>query len=67
MKGPLWQLLTGMTWKIWNMENILSDQNKFIRVIFKNNCLLNFTINQGKRVNKVLRKFVYSKIMTKKR
>lgn len=56
-----------MTWKIWKMENILSDQNKFIRVIFKNNCLLNFTINQGKRVNKVLRKFVYSKIMTKKR
>ena len=48
------------------MNDILSDQKKFSKVSLKNENLLNFTINQEKHVDKVLKKFIESKSMTKK-
>ena len=48
------------------MNDILSDQKKFSKVRLKDDTLLNFAINQEKHVDKVLKKFVESKIMTEK-
>ena len=48
------------------VNDILSDQNKFTKVNMKDDTLLNFAINQGKHVDKVLKKFVESKRMTEK-
>ena len=48
------------------MNDILSDQKKFSKGRLKDDTLLNFAINQGKHVDKVLKKFVESKSMTAK-
>ena len=44
----------------------LSDQRKFSKVSLKDDTLLNFAINEEKRVDKVLKKLVESKSMTEK-
>ena len=47
--------------------NILIDQEKFSKLrSLKDNTSLNFAINQGKHVDKVLKKLVESKSMTEK-
>ena len=46
--------------------NVLSDRKKFNIVSLKDDTLLNFAINQGKHVDKVLKKLVESKSMTQK-
>ena len=46
------------------MNDILSYQKKFSKVSLKDDALLNFTINQEKHVDKVLKKLVESKSMT---
>ena len=46
--------------------NVLSDRKKFNIVSLKDDTLLNFAINQGKHVDKVLKKLVESKSMTEK-
>ena len=51
---------------IKNIENILNKQNKFVKANMKVDCLLNFTVNQGKHVYKILGKLVGSNIMQKK-
>ena len=48
------------------INDTLSDQKKFSKVSLKDDTLLNFAINQEKRVDKVLKKFVESKSMTEK-
>ena len=49
------------------MNDILSDQKKFIKVSLKDDTLLNFAINQPyQHVDKVFKKFVKSKSMTEK-
>ena len=47
------------------MNDILSDQKEFSKVSMKDDTLLNFAINQEKHVDKVLKKLVKSKSMTK--
>ena len=49
-----------------NTTLFLSDQKKISKVSLKDDNLLNFAINQEKRVDKVLKKFVESKSMTEK-
>ena len=48
------------------MNDILSDQKNFSKVRLKDDILLNFTINQEKHVDKVLKKLVKSMSMTEK-
>ena len=48
------------------MNDILSDQKKYSKVSLKDGTLLDFAINQEKHIDKVLKKFVESKIMTEK-
>ena len=48
------------------MNDILSDQKKYSKVSLKDGTLLDFAINQEKHVDKVLKKFVESKIMIEK-
>ena len=48
------------------MNDILSDQKNFSKVRLKDDTLLNFTINQEKHVDKVLKKLVKSMSMTEK-
>ena len=48
------------------MNDILSDQKNFSKVRLKDDTLLNFTINQEKHVDKVLKKLVKSISMTEK-
>ena len=48
------------------MNDILSDQKNFSEVRLKDDNLLNFTINQEKHVDKVLKKLVKSMSMTEK-
>ena len=47
------------------MNDILSDQKKFSKVSLKDVTLLNFAINKEKHVDKVLKKLVESKSLTK--
>ena len=42
------------------MENLLNDTRKFEKINLKNNGILNFAINQEKRVNNILKKIVAS-------
>ena len=42
------------------MENLFSDQTKFERVTLKNDALLNFVVNQEKRIDTVFKKLVHS-------
>ena len=46
------------------MNDILRDQKKFRKVSLKDDTLLNFAINQGDHVGKVLKKILESKSMT---
>ena len=46
------------------MNDILRDQKKFRKVSLKDDTLLNFAINQGDHVDKVLKKILESKSMT---
>ena len=48
------------------MNDILSDQKNFSKVRLKDDTLLNFTINQEKHVDEVLKKLVKSMSMTEK-
>ena len=48
------------------MNDILSDQKNFSKVRLKDDTLLNFTINQEKHVDKVLKKLVKSMSMAEK-
>ena len=48
------------------MNDILSDQKNFSKGRLKDDTLLNFTINQEKHVDKVLKKLVKSMSMTEK-
>ena len=47
------------------MENLFSDQTKFERVTLKNDALLNFVVNQEKRIDTVFKKLVHSISMSK--
>ena len=47
------------------MENLFSDQTKFERVTLKNDALLNFVVNQEKRIDTVFKKLVHSISMPK--
>ena len=47
------------------MENLFSDQAKFERVTLKNDALLNFVVNQEKRIDTVFKKLVHSISMSK--
>ena len=40
---------------IKRMENVLSDQRKLEKVTLKNDAFLNFVVNQGKRIDIILR------------
>ena len=48
------------------MNDILSDQKTFSKASLKDVTLLNFAISQEKHVDKVLKKLVESKSMTRK-
>ena len=48
------------------MNDILSDQKKFSKVSLKDDTLLNFAINQEKRVDKVLKYLLRLKVWPKK-
>ena len=43
------------------MDNLLNDTRKFEKINLKNDGILNFAINQEKRVDKILKKLVASK------
>ena len=47
------------------IENLFSDQTKFERVTLKNDALLNFVVNQEKRIDTVFKKLVHSISMSK--
>ena len=40
------------------MENLLNDTRKFEKIILKNDGILNFAVNQEKRVDNILKKLV---------
>ena len=42
------------------MENLLNDTRKFEKINLNNDGILNFAINQEKRVNNILKKLVAS-------
>ena len=47
------------------MENLLSDERKFERVISKNDAFLNFLVNQEKRIDIIFKNLVDSNSMSK--
>ena len=47
------------------MENLLSDQRKFIKVTLKNDTFLNFVVNQEKCIDTIFKDLVDSNSMSK--
>ena len=50
---------------IKRMENLLCDQRKFERVTLKNDALLNFVVNQEKRIDTIFKNLVDSNSISK--
>ena len=50
---------------IKRMENLLSDERKFEKVTLKNDALLNFVVNQEKRIDTIFKNLVDSNSMSK--
>ena len=48
------------------MENLLNDTRKFENINLKNDGILNFVINQEKRVDNILKKLVASNSISEK-
>ena len=44
----------------YKIENILNDTREFEKINLKNDGILNFAVNQEKRVNNILKKLVVS-------
>ena len=66
VKVSLLQLLTGRRDYIKKIDNILSDQKKLSTAILKDDTLLNFAVNQEKRIDKVIKNFLSLRVPRKK-
>ena len=49
------------------MNNLLNDTRKFEKINLKNDGILNFAINQEKRVDNIFKKLVASKSISEKK